>query len=232
MPFRIGWFEGIFRVPNISPHAAAGIGDWSAAEFVNAMKRGVSPDGRHYYPSFPYTSYTRMTTADVLDLKAYIDTLPPVDSSPGAHELTFPLNVRRGLGLWKRLYLSEGHVQDVGARSEEWRRGRYLVEGPGHCAECHTPRDRLAGLNAGLWMAGAPNSEGTGRVPNITPHDDGLADWSLSDIGYYLESGFTPEFDAVGGSMVDVQENLARLPAADRAAIARYLSELPPVPDP
>lgn len=231
MPVRIAGNDALFRVPNISPHAVAGIGSWSEADFVNAMKRGVAPDGRHYYPSFPYTSYARMTTADVLDLRAYIETLPAVDSSPGAHELPFPLNVRRGLGLWKRLYLDDSPVQPANGRSEQWLRGRYLVEGPGHCGECHTPRDILAGLDTSRWMAGAPNSEGTGRVPNITSHENGLGDWSLKDIEYYLESGFTPDFDAVGGSMVEVQENLARLPAADRAAIALYLAGLPPVSD-
>ena len=100
---------GLFRVPNISPHAD-GTGDWSMLDFVNAMQRGVSPDGKHYYPSFPYTSYSRMPTTDVMDLKAYLDSLPPVAGVQDDHELAFPYSVRRGLGLWKRRYLSEAPI--------------------------------------------------------------------------------------------------------------------------
>jgi len=223
----LGTPYGIFRAPNISPHAIDGIGGWSMIDFVNAMQRGVSPDGRHLYPSFPYTSYVRMTVEDVMNLRAFLDTLPAVAGRPPGHELAFPWSLRRGIGLWKRRYLHSGPVVDLAGASPEVERGRYLVEGPGHCGECHTPRDRFGGLDTSRWLAGAPNPEGRGRVPNITSAGKDVSDWSAADIAYYLESGFTPEFDTVGSSMVAVQENLAKLAKDDRDAIAAYLKAVP-----
>jgi mono/diheme cytochrome c family protein len=217
---------GVFRVPNISSHPGDGIGEWSLVEFINAMQRGVSPDGRHYYPSFPYTSYARMPVEDVMDLKAFLDTLPPVEGRIESHSLGFPWSIRRGLGAWKRRYLDTDPLALPASATLE-DRGRLLVEGAGHCGECHTPRDRLGGLVRERWLAGAPNPEGRGRVPNITPGGKTIAEWSAADIAYYLESGFTPEFDTVGGSMVSVQENMSKLSKKDREAIAAYLMALP-----
>lgn len=219
---------GIFRVPNISSHPDDGIGAWAPVDLVNAMQRGVAPDGRHYYPSFPYTSYARMPVEDVLDLKAFLDTLPPVAGRVAEHDLGFPWSIRRGIGAWKRRYLDVEPIA-LGASPTPVDRGRLLVEGAGHCGECHTPRDRFGGLRHDRWLAGAPNPEGEGRVPNITPGGKEISAWSAADIAYYLESGFTPEFDTVGGSMVAVQENTARLSDEDRAAIAAYLKALPAV---
>jgi mono/diheme cytochrome c family protein len=219
---------GVFHVPNITPDPQAGIGGWTLAEFANAMLRGVGPDGRHYYPAFPYTSYTRMNWQDLADLKAWLDTFPPSERQAAAHELSFPWNIRRGIGLWKRLYLNAEWVL-TDAPSPEVERGRYLVEALGHCGECHTPRDRFGGLETDSWLAGAAEPAGEGRVPDITPHEAALGGWSARDIAYYLKTGFTPEFDTVGGSMVEVQENLAQLTDADRAAIAAYLKAVPPV---
>ena len=123
-------------------------------------------------------------------------------------------------------------IADEGDHTTGRQRGRYLVEALGHCGACHTPRNFLAGPDFSRWLGGAPSLEGDGRVPNITPSRDGLESWSTADIAYYLKSGFTPDFDTVGGAMVDVQENLARLPDADREAIAAYLKAVPPVSDP
>lgn len=218
---------GTFLVPNISTDPLDGIGDWTTIQFVNAMMLGVSPAGRHYYPAFPYTSYTRMKVQDVIDLKAFLDLQEPVERQVGPHQLGFPWSFRRGIGLWKIRYLKQGAVVDTTGQDALIQQGRYLVEGPGHCGECHTPRDRFGGLQTGWWLAGAPNPDGEGRVPNITPHQDGLKSWSQTDIAYYLESGFLPDFDTVGGSMVKVQENMARLPEADREAIAAYLKSIP-----
>jgi len=218
---------GVFPVPNISPHEGDGIGRWSVIEFVNAMQRGVSPDGRHYYPAFPYTSYAKMRIEDVVDLKAYLDTLPAIEGRIPGPELEFPWSVRRGIGAWKRRYLDLEAVIGIDAADELVERGRELVEGAGHCGECHTPRDRFGGLDLDRWLAGAPDPEGRGKVPDLTPRGKTVSDWSASDIAFYLESGFTPDFDTVGGSMVAVQENMAKLPAADRAAIAAYLKALP-----
>jgi len=218
---------GTFHVPNISPHITRGIGSWSTLDFVNAMHQGVSPDGRHYYPSFPYASYTRMRFEDLMDLKSYLDTLPEAAHINEAHELKFPWNLREGIGMWKLLNLDSAPVVSVPDYNDQLIRGRYLVEGPGHCGECHTPRDWTGGLDYGRWLAGAPNPDGEGKVSNITPDEKGLADWSAGDIEYYLESGFTPDYDTAGSSMVEVQENLARLPKEDRAAIAAYLKVIP-----
>ena len=218
---------GVFRAPNISPHVDDGIGSWSTLDFVNALKYGVSPDGRHYYPSFPYTSYTRMSIEDMIDLKAYIDTLQAVPGRVDDHSLAFPWSLRRGLGAWKRLYLDDSPVVTLDTDDELLVRGQNLVEGAGHCGECHTPRDRLGGLIPSMWLAGAPSPEGRGRIPNITPAGKNTAEWSANDLHYYLESGFTPDFDTVGGTMVAVQENMAMLAGDDLAAIAAYLKAIP-----
>lgn len=218
---------GTFHAPNISPDETAGIGSWTLAEFGNAMTRGVGRNGEHLYPSFPYASYIRMTPKDVNDLWGYMKTLPKSgDVSPG-HELPFPYNMRLALGGWKMLFLTDTPRVAVDTADPKLARGQYLVEGPGHCGECHTPRNALGGLEPGQWLAGAPNPEGEGRIPNITPGSKSMGSWSASDIASYLESGFTPEFDSVGGSMVEVQKNMAKLTAADREAIAAYLKAVP-----
>ncbi|MCV0396142.1 MAG: cytochrome c [Rhizobiaceae bacterium] len=216
---------GVFVAPNISQHPQDGIGGWSAADFGNAMLKGVSPSGAHYYPAFPYTSYARMEPGDVADLFAFMKTLPPVEGEAEGHRLAFPWSVRRGIGLWKRVNLDPSPVVAVEHGDEAVARGRYLVEGPGHCGECHTPRDWTGGTDRSRWLAGAPAAEGDGRVPNITP--GGIGSWSASDIAYFLESGFTPEFDSAGGRMAAVVRNMARLPAEDREAIAAYLKAVP-----
>ena len=223
---------GTFVAPNISPDATAGIGSWSLAEFANAMKRGIRPDGVHYYPAFPYPSYSRMTDQDVADLWAYMATLPKVAEAAPDHQVPFPFNIRRTLGFWKLLYLKPEMVVDVPADDPVLLRGRYLVEALGHCAACHTPRNILGGPDLGSWMAGGAAPEGQGRIPNITPHPDGIGDWSLTDIVYSLETGFTPEFDSFGSTMADVQLNMAQLPEADRQAIAAYLKHIPGIASP
>lgn len=214
---------GVFVSPNISPHPEAGIGRWSATDLANAMLRGVSPDGAHYYPAFPYASYARATLADVADLHAYLMTLPPSDRASEGHDLGFPWSVRRGIGLWKRLNLGSDPVVELGPdATEAARRGRELVEGLGHCGECHTPRDWTGGLDRERWLQGADNPAGDGRTPALA----GI-DWSEGDIAYYLETGFTPDFDSAGGEMAEVIRNLSRLPEEDRLAIAAYLKALP-----
>jgi mono/diheme cytochrome c family protein len=221
---------GIFRVPNISPDPATGIGGWSTLDFVNAVTRGVSPGGAHYYPSFPYTSYSRMRIEDVIDLKAFINTVPPISNQVADHELGFPFSVRRGVGLWKRVYLSPEPIVGVSEGDDLLARGRYLVEGPGHCGECHTPRNRFGGLRTNQWLAGAANPEGRGTIPNITPHEEGLS-WSQAEIADTLKSGFTPDFDTLGGRMAAVQEELSHLPDEDLQAIGAYLKAVPALPD-
>nr|WP_029075616.1 cytochrome c [Kaistia adipata] len=220
---------GTFHAPNISPDKVQGIGDWSALDFVNAMKRGLAPDGSHLYPAFPYTSYQRMTVPDLLDLKAYLDTLPADATASKPHELPFPFSIRRGVGLWKSLYLDGETFAPDPAKSEQVNHGAYLVEGPGHCNECHTPRTALGGLDRSHALGGAPDPSGKGRVPDITPGPGGIGDWSEHDIANALETGFTPDFDSIGGTMAEVQRNMARLQAEDRDAIAAYLKQVAPV---
>ncbi len=223
---------GIFVPPNISSDPQSGIGDWTVEDFANALMRGVSPSGEHYYPAFPYTSYARMQPADVADLFAFMKTLPAVAGDAPGNQLGFPFNIRRGLGLWKRLYLGDQPVIALAEdSSDQLRLGRYLVEGPGHCGECHTPRAITGGAKKDQWLAGAAAAEGNGIVPNITSGEGGIGDWSESDIASYLETGFTPDFDTAGGAMADVQENIAKLRPEDRAAIAAYLKAVPPHPN-
>lgn len=223
---------GTFVPPNISQDQKDGIGAWSEEDFANAMLKGVSPSGQHFYPAFPYASYARMKPADIADLYAFLKTLPAVAGKAPDHRLSFPFNIRRGIGLWKLLYLSPEPVIALPAGTpDNVLAGRYLVEGPGHCGECHTPRDFAGGVKKAEWLAGAVAAEGSGVVPNITSGDGGIKDWSDADIANYLETGFTPEFDSVGGAMVEVQRNMAQLTADDRAAIAAYLKAVPPHPN-
>lgn len=228
---------GTFRAPNISPDPASGIGHWTTLDFVNAMAKGISPERRHYYPSFPYPYYQHMQLEDLVDLKAFIDTLPPVSGESGEHDLNFPFSIRRGVGLWKLFYLDRETDEPASERSASVQRGQYLVQGPGHCGACHTPRDAFGGEITDRFLAGAESLEisddsGKGNaewVPNITPHADGIGGWSENDIAYSLELGFDPDFDSFGGAMVEVQENMARLPTTDREAIAAYLKTIPAV---
>ncbi len=220
---------GTFVAPNISQDKDDGIGGWTLDDFAAAMLKGVSPDGRHYYPAFPYASYARMKPQDIADLFAFMQTLPAVAGHTAPHDLAFPYNIRRGIGLWKLLYLDERPVvvEFAEGTPDKVLAGRYLVEGPGHCGECHTPRDFAGGSDRNQWLAGAVATEGEGVVPNITSGEGGIGDWSESDIAGYLETGFTPDFDSVGGSMVEVQKNMAELTSEDREAIAAYLKAIP-----
>lgn len=219
---------GTFVVPNISPHPTDGIGGWSEADFVSAVLRGSSPDGRHYYPAFPYGSYQRMAVADVRDLFAYLKTLPAVAGRQKDHALAFPFSIRQGVGVWKLLYLDSRPFEPEATRSPGWNRGAYLVEGPGHCAECHSPRTALGGIVAAQRFAGGPDPEGgTQPVPNITQH--ALKGWSVDDFMALLTTGATPEFSTVGGSMGRVIRNIRELPESDRRAMAVYLKSLPAV---
>lgn len=210
---------GTFIAPNISPDPVHGIGGWDLPAFANAITRGVSPEGQHYYPVLPYAAYNKLTLQDVADLKAFMDRLPPSATESLPHELSFPFTVRRGLGLWKLLFLRDDWVID-GDLTDPQIRGRYIAEAMAHCGECHTPRNPIGGLMRSRWLAGAPNPSGKGTIPNITP---GKLDWSEGEIVEYLTSGFTPDFDTVSGHMTRVVENMARLPDTDRQAVAAYL---------
>jgi mono/diheme cytochrome c family protein len=221
---------GTFITPNITPDAKFGIGGWSELQFVNAMKRGVDDEGQHLYPAFPYSSYSLMKVADVRDLFAYLKTLPAVATPTAPHELKFPFNIRRAVGVWKLLYF---HPQDFVAdpkQSAAWNRGKYLAEGPAHCAECHTPRNALGGVEDGQLYAGAPNLEAGGRfASNITPNKDGIGDWSAQDIADFLKSGTDKCFNEPEG-MKGVIASTSQMSDADLAAIGAYIHALPSKP--
>lgn len=210
---------GTFRAPNISPDPEFGIGGWSVADLASAMREGTSPQDAHLYPAFPYASYARVSFQDIADLHAYLMTLPPDQTPSQPHELGFPFNIRAGLGLWKLLFLDRDWVVSGQLTAEE-ERGRYLVEALSHCGECHTPRGPLGEMERSRWLAGAEKI-----APDITPQGLG---WTEDEIAELLSSGFTPEFDSVGGHMALIVDNYSRLPQADRDAVAAYLLMVPP----
>ncbi len=221
---------GTFYVPNISPDPTDGIGRWTEAQFVNAVMRGVSPTGVHYFPAFPYTTYAHAKVADIRDLFAYLKTLAPVSGKVRDHDVPFPFDIRRNLGIWKLLFMDDKPFAPDAARSAQWNRGAYLVNSLGHCAECHSPRNFLGGIVSAQRFAGGPDPDGKGWVPNIT--QKGLAEWSDKDIAYFLQTGQKPDGDTIGGSMASVIRNISQLSDSDRAAIAEYLKSLPPVEGP
>lgn len=221
---------GTFYAPNISPDPKDGIGNWSEANFVTALWKGTSDRRTNLYPAFPYTSYHYMRLDDVRDLFAYLKTLPPVQARSRRHELSFPFNERRLLGAWKLLFLGEGSWAPDPTKSAQFNRGAYLVNGPGHCAECHSPRNILGGIIESQRFAGGPAPDGDGWVPNITPFalQGGDETWSEKDIASFLGDGMTPSGDFAGGPMAEVIRNTSLLSAEDRAAMANYLAALPP----
>lgn len=221
---------GTFYAPNISPHKQNGIGNWTEANFVSAMKDGTSPAGEHYFPAFPYGSYRHATTEDIRDLFAYIGTLPPLSGRPRPHDVKFPFNIRRLVGGWKFLFLDSKPFAPDPKQSAAWNRGAYLVNGLGHCAECHSPRNFLGGIVSSQRFAGGPNPEGEGWVPNIT--QKGLKDWSEKELAYFLKTGELPDGDTAGGSMARVIKNTSQLSDQDLAAMATYLKSLPAVDGP
>jgi mono/diheme cytochrome c family protein len=220
---------GTFYAPNISPDRNDGIGKWSEPDFVSAMVKGTAPDGSHLYPAFPYTSYQRMRYDDIRDLFAYLKTLPAVQGKAKPHDLPFPFNIRRTLGVWKFLFLDGKPFQADASKDAAWNRGAYLVNGPGHCAECHSPRNFLGGIIESQRFAGGPEPTGDGFVPNITPKSLSLSQENFVKL---LETGETPDGDYIGGDMAKVTSNTAKLSAADREAMVTYVRSLPPVEGP
>lgn len=218
---------GIFYGPNITPDHEHGIGRWSEADFIRAMREGRSPDGRHYYPAFPFTSFTRISDADLKALWAYLRTVPPAAKPNLPHKLSFPYSQRFGLGFWKWLYFRPGPFRPDQAKSAKWNRGAYLVTALGHCGECHTPRTALGGLDRDRWLGGSVKGV-VGKSPNITPDKPtGIGDWSASDIASMLKTGLLPDGDFVGAEMVDVIEHgTSKLADDDLKAIAAYLKSI------
>lgn len=222
---------GDFFAPNITPDKKHGIGRWSDSDFTLAMREGVAPDGSHYFPVFPYTSFTNMTDEDLISLKAYIFTLPAVALPDRPHDVAFPFSVRFGQIFWKWLFFDRGPYRPDTSKSSEWNRGAYLSLAVAHCGECHTPRNFLGGLDKSRWFFGADEDNGPEgeAVPNIRSDDaKGIQAWSKEHIETYLESGEDPEGDYAGSLMFDVVDGGTELLSGeDRAAIATYLKSLP-----
>ncbi|MDH4151608.1 MAG: cytochrome c [Betaproteobacteria bacterium] len=220
---------GTFHVPNITPDAETGIGRWSDGDFIRAMTEGISPDGRHYYPAFPYTSYTRMTRQDLMDLKAYLNTLKPVRRKTPPHELRFPYNLRAALGIWKFLFFRKGDYTPDAIKSSSWNRGAYIVTGPAHCGECHTRRNFLGATVKNDALAGTRKGPDGGRIPNITPHPkEGIGLWSARDIASFLKTGVPPFGEDVGDPMDKVITNsTSKWTDEDLQAVTEYLRSLP-----
>jgi len=218
---------GTFYPPNITPDIETGIGGWTDDEFVAAFWEGVGPGGKHYFPSFPYTSYTGVSREDLLAIKAYLFSLEPVSRETPEHDLAWYMSTRLAAGAWQKLNFKPARFVPDPSRDAQWNRGAYLVRHLGHCGECHTPRSSTGVLQADRELAGA--LLGDEKIPNITPHrSDGIGRWSASDIDYFLEIGMLPDGDFAGSSMVDViEDNTSQLTREDRLAIAAYLKSLP-----
>ena len=216
---------GTFYAPNISMDKVNGIGAWSEQDFANALLYGVSPEGQHYYPSFPYTAYANMTDQDISDLWVYFKSIPESSKPSIDHDLPMYVRWRRPIAFWKLLNKREPMTELVSLDATE-QRGAYLVETLGHCGECHTSRNFIGGLQYKYWLGGAKNPAGRGMIPNITPTK---LTWNTEEIVEYLASGFTPDFDVAGGHMADVVENTSKLTEEDRLAIAEYLKAIPGV---
>jgi mono/diheme cytochrome c family protein len=222
---------GAYISRNITPDPAFGIGGWSDGDFLRALRHGISPAGEHYFPAFPYTSFTGMTDRDILDIKAYLFTQAPAAARNRPHEVGFPFDVRLTMIVWRGLYFSEGPLQPDPAQSAQWNRGAYLVNAVAHCGECHTPRTWLGALDrARPFNGGKLAGPGNNHAPNITSDPtDGIGKWSIAEIETVLKTGLTPDGDFVEAPMSDVVADTAKLTDSDRAAIAAYVKSLPPL---
>ena len=221
---------GTFYGPNITPHPSAGLGRWSEADFVRAMRLGVRPDGAHYFPAFPYPSFTRITDADFRDLWAYLRTLPRSARPSQAHDLRFPFGWRFLVVGWKWLFFSPGPYSADPKRTPLLQRGAYLVEALGHCGECHTSRNFLGGPKRDRPLAGAAKGPDGDRIPNLTPAR--LKKWNDGELQGFLQTGLTPDGDVAAETMGEVIRNTtAELTPADLAALIAYLRSLPAIAD-
>jgi mono/diheme cytochrome c family protein len=222
---------GTFYSPNITPDRASGIGAWTEAQFLRAVREGIGPDGRHYFPAFPYTSYTGMTEEDVLAIRSYLLSIPPVNRHNRKHDLAWYVSSRLAAASWQKLYFTPSRFVPDPDRSPEWNRGAYLVRHLGHCGECHSPRNALGAVRSDRALEGNPSGPDKKEVPSIRP-DTGtdVADWTAEELETFLDTGMLPNGDFVGAGMGEViTENTSHLTTADRHAIVTYLKALPPM---
>ena len=215
---------GTFTPPNITPHPDAGIGTWTIQDFAVALRQGISPDGKPYYPVFTYSFYANFTDQEIADLWEAFRDVPAVAEPAAEHDLGFPFSFRSGLKLWRARYLEAPEDDALMGMSDSWNRGRQLVEGPTHCAACHTGRNLAGGLKRSKNFAGNDNLPGDNKAPSIRAEDLLEKGWTVANLTYALKLGILPNGDAFGGSMAEVVTNgTAFLSDADRTAIATYL---------
>jgi len=221
---------GNFFSPNITPDENSGIGNWSDEDFISAVKKGIRPDGSHYFPVFPYTSYTLMTDQDALAIKAFLFSLPAVSKINKEHDVGPPFGWRWPLIFWKLMFFDEGEYTADETRDAEWNRGAYLATALSHCGECHTQRNIAGAIDRTMWMAGAQEGPEGDASPNITSaHTTGIG-WSIDQLSFFLKSGTKPDWERADGLMGEaVVDGYKYLSDEDLRAIARYINELPPI---
>jgi mono/diheme cytochrome c family protein len=222
---------GTFYTPNITPDPDTGIGRWTDAQFLRALREGVRPDGANYFPVFPYTSFTGITDSDALAMKAYLFSLPAVRQQNRPHDVAFPFSWRFLQTGWKLLFFTPGPFRPIPDRSAAYNRGAYLVTALAHCGECHTPRNFLGATRSGWRLEGTPDGPDGQLVPNITPDPGtGIGKWEKEDVVELLKTGATPEQSKVKGAMREViEDGLKYLSDSDLEAIADYLFAQPPI---
>lgn len=220
---------GVMYAPNITPDKTAGIGAWTDEQFVSAVRKGVSPHGKRLYPAMPYTAYARMSDEEVRDIRAYLATLPPSSQKTPANTIHFPFSIRSLMVFWNMLNGPAASYADDPAQSAEWNRGRYLVEGPGHCGDCHTPRTRTFGLDSSRALGG--NIINGWRAYNLTSdRQSGLGAWTDAELAQYLSTGHADGHGTATGDMADVVgHSLRYLSAPDIHAMVVYLRSIPPL---
>ena len=236
VPFQSAF--GVLYSTNITTDEESGIGRWSFADFYQSIKRGVRPDGTHLYPAFPYSSFARLSDADVASLYLYMRTIAPVQSPAKTNDMRFPYSLRPALRAWNKLFHTPDAYADDPAQSAEWNRGAYLVQGIAHCGACHTPRNFLGAERSHLALSGgtiydevSPKKHRQWSAVNLTPAKTGLSTWSEANIVSYLKQGEC-EHAVVHGPMTEVVVNATRyLEDADARAIAHYLKNIPPAGD-
>ena len=220
---------GTFYGPNITPHPQAGIGAWTEADFIRAMREGKRPDGANYFPAFPYPSFTQISDADLRDLWAYLRSLKPNPQPSKEHELGFLYRWRFLVTFWKWLFLDAGPLATDASKSAPVNRGRYLTDALGHCGECHTPRNWLGGPKKSRYLGGAKLGDDA-KAPNITPTR--LKKYGAAELKDILQSGLYADGDVMGETMSEVVKNTtSQLTAADLDALIAYLLSVPPLPD-
>jgi mono/diheme cytochrome c family protein len=222
---------GTFYPPNITPSREYGIGTWDSADLKQALRRGINPAGRHYYPAFPYPSYTRMTGEDIEALYAYLMQQPPAARQNRPHELHWPFSSRPLIANWKAGGFTPGAFSSHPDKSTQWNRGAYLANALGHCSECHTPRGFLGIPRADRHLAGTCDGPDGKLVPNITPdRQTGIGNWTCEELTRFLGTGRKPDGSFTGSLMAEViGTSCMRLTAHDRRSLAIYLQTVPPI---